>query len=180
GREARIFHCPAAARLSAPHLLLDLRLRRERSVCWAQGLRSADSGRSGPRLDHRHDGAVARRRIGRRRHHRTERVRGEPGSSAGAAAQRRGAELSLSMFDAMADWMAVPLMQQEAGKPPQRVGLTHAAIAPYGAVPPRDGVVVLIALQSDREWRVLAEKVLDDPALAADPRFATNLARVQR
>jgi itaconate CoA-transferase len=91
-----------------------------------------------------------------------------------------GAELSLSMFDAMADWMAVPLMQQEAGKPPQRVGLTHAAIAPYGAFPTRDGVVVLIAVQSDREWRVLAEKVLDDPALAADPRFATNLARVQR
>ena len=91
-----------------------------------------------------------------------------------------GAELSLSMFDAMADWMAVPLMQQEAGKPPQRVGLTHAAIAPYGAFPTRDGGVVLIAVQSDREWRVLAEKVLDDPALAADPRFATNLARVQR
>jgi itaconate CoA-transferase len=91
-----------------------------------------------------------------------------------------GAELSLSMFDAMADWMAVPLMQQEAGKPPQRVGLTHAAIAPYGAFPTRDGVIVLIAVQSDREWRVLAEKILGDPALAADPRFATNIARVQR
>ncbi len=64
-----------------------------------------------------------------------------------------GAELSLSMFDAMADWMAVPLMQQEAGKPPQRVGLSHSAIAPYGAFPTRDGAVVLIAVQSDREWR---------------------------
>jgi len=50
-----------------------------------------------------------------------------------------GAELSLSMFDSIADWMAVPLMQQEAGKPPQRVGLTHSAIAPYGAFPTRDG-----------------------------------------
>src|SRR5271169_1658205 len=91
-----------------------------------------------------------------------------------------GAELSLSMFDSMADWMAVPLMQQEAGKPPQRVGLTHAAIAPYGAFPTRDGGVVLIAVQSDREWRVLAEKVLGDPTLAADPAFATNRARVER
>ena len=27
-----------------------------------------------------------------------------------------GAALSVSLFDAMADWMAVPLMQQEAGK----------------------------------------------------------------
>ncbi len=31
-----------------------------------------------------------------------------------------GADLSVSMFDSMADWMAVPLMQEEAGKPPQR------------------------------------------------------------
>jgi itaconate CoA-transferase len=91
-----------------------------------------------------------------------------------------GAALSLSMFDAMADWMAVPLMQQEAGKPPQRVGLTHPAIAPYGGFPTRDGTVVLISVQSDREWRVLAEQVLGAPALAADPRFATNVARVQR
>ena len=44
-----------------------------------------------------------------------------------------GAELSVSMFDAMADWMAVPLIQQEGGKPPQRLGLAHTSIAPYGA-----------------------------------------------
>ncbi len=91
-----------------------------------------------------------------------------------------GAELSVSMFDAIADWMAVPLMQQEAGKPPQRVGLAHAAIAPYGVFPTRDGSGILIAVQNDREWRVLAEKVLGDTALAADPAFAGNLARVER
>jgi formyl-CoA transferase len=91
-----------------------------------------------------------------------------------------GAELSVSMFDAMADWMTVPLLQQEAGKPPQRVGLTHASIAPYGAFPTRDGAHILIGIQNDREWRVLAEKVLGDPALGADPAFATNRARVER
>jgi itaconate CoA-transferase len=91
-----------------------------------------------------------------------------------------GAELSLSMFDAMADWMTVPLLQQEAGKPPQRVGLTHASIAPYGAFPTRDGAEILIGIQNDREWRVLAEKVLGDADLAADSRFATNRARVER
>jgi formyl-CoA transferase len=91
-----------------------------------------------------------------------------------------GAELSVSMFDAMADWMTVPLLQQEAGKPPQRVGLTHASIAPYGAFPTRDGASILIGIQNDREWRVLAEKVLGDPALSTDPAFATNRARVTR
>ena len=91
-----------------------------------------------------------------------------------------GAELSVSMFDSVADWMTVPLLQHEAGKPPQRVGLTHPAIAPYGAFPTRDGAQILIGIQNDREWRVLAEKVLGDTDLAADPGFATNRARVER
>jgi formyl-CoA transferase len=91
-----------------------------------------------------------------------------------------GAELSISMFDAMADWMTVPLLQQEAGSPPQRIGLAHTSISPYGAFRSSDGVDILISIQSDREWRVLAEKVLDDAALAADPAFATNVERVKR
>ena len=91
-----------------------------------------------------------------------------------------GAALSISMFDAMADWMTVPLLQQEAGAPPQRIGLAHTSISPYGAFKSRDGVDILISIQSDREWRVLAEKVLNDTALAADPAFATNVERVKR
>jgi len=91
-----------------------------------------------------------------------------------------GAALSISMFDAMADWMTVPLLQQEAGAPPQRMGLAHTSISPYGAFLSRDGIAILISIQSNREWRVLAEKVLDDTALAADPAFATNVERVKR
>jgi itaconate CoA-transferase len=91
-----------------------------------------------------------------------------------------GAELSICMFDAMADWMAVPLLQQEAGAPPRRVGLAHTSIAPYGAFRSHDGIDILISIQSDREWRILAEKVLGDAALAADPAFATNIERVKR
>jgi formyl-CoA transferase len=91
-----------------------------------------------------------------------------------------GAAIAISMFDAMADWMAVPLMQYEGGAPPKRMGLAHTSIAPYGAFKTRDGVDILISIQSDREWRVLAEKVLGDAALAADPAFATNVARVHR
>jgi itaconate CoA-transferase len=84
------------------------------------------------------------------------------------------------MFDAMADWMTVPLLQQEAGEPPKRMGLAHTSISPYGAFKSRDGVDILISIQSDREWRVLAEEVLGDTALAADPNFATNVERVKR
>jgi itaconate CoA-transferase len=91
-----------------------------------------------------------------------------------------GAAISISMFDAMAEWMAVPLIQYEGGVPPQRIGLAHTSIAPYGAFKTKDGADILISIQSDREWRVLAEKVLGDAVLAADPAFATNVERVKR
>jgi itaconate CoA-transferase len=91
-----------------------------------------------------------------------------------------GTAISISMFDAMADWMSVPLIQYEGGAPPKRIGLAHTSIAPYGAFKTRDGADILISIQSDREWRVLAEKVLGDTALAADPAFATNVERVKR
>ena len=91
-----------------------------------------------------------------------------------------GTAISISMFDAMAEWMAVPLIQYEGGAPPKRIGLAHTSIAPYGAFKTRDGADILISIQSDREWRVLAGKVLGDKALAADPAFATNVARMAR
>jgi itaconate CoA-transferase len=91
-----------------------------------------------------------------------------------------GAAISISMFDAMAEWMAVPLIQYEGGAAPKRMGLAHTSIAPYGAFKTKDGADILISIQSDREWRVLAQMVLDDKALAADPAFATNVERVKR
>jgi formyl-CoA transferase len=91
-----------------------------------------------------------------------------------------GAEISVSMFDGMADWMTTPLLQHEGGAPPRRIGLAHTSISPYGVFKTRDGADILISIQSDREWRVLAEKVLGDKALAADPDFATNTERVKR
>jgi itaconate CoA-transferase len=91
-----------------------------------------------------------------------------------------GAAISISMFDAMADWMAVPLMQYEGGQPPKRMGLAHTSIAPYGVFKTKDGVDILISIQSDREWRLLAERVLGDKSLAVDPAFATNVERVKR
>src|SRR5213076_1264137 len=63
---------------------------------------------------------------------------------------------------------------------PMRLGGAHTSIAPYGAFKTKDGADILISIQSDREWRVLAEKVLGDAALAADPAFATNVERVKR
>lgn len=90
----------------------------------------------------------------------------------------RGAAITLSMFDVLADWLTVPLLQHEGGQTPRRVGLAHPSIAPYGVFRCKDGAEVLISVQSDREWRKLAEVFLGRPELARDPRFATNTARV--
>ncbi len=90
-----------------------------------------------------------------------------------------GARISVSMFDVMADWLTVPLLNHEGGQSPQRIGLAHPSIAPYGVFQPRSGAPILISIQSDREWRLLARDVIGDEGLGTDPRFATNLARVE-
>jgi itaconate CoA-transferase len=90
-----------------------------------------------------------------------------------------GAEISVSMFDGMAEWMTVPLLFEEGGKPFKRIGLAHATIAPYGLFKSRDGADILIAIQNDREWRVLAEKVLGDVSLGTHEKFATVPSRVE-
>lgn len=91
----------------------------------------------------------------------------------------QGARISVSMFDVMADWLTVPLLNHEGGKSPQRIGLAHPSIAPYGVFQPKTGAPILISVQSDREWRVLCRDFVGDEALGTDPRFATNVARVQ-
>ncbi|HXF90023.1 MAG TPA: CaiB/BaiF CoA-transferase family protein [Xanthobacteraceae bacterium] len=91
-----------------------------------------------------------------------------------------GTEISVSLFDSMADWMTVPLLQYEGGLPPKRMGLAHTSIAPYSAFRTRDGIDILISIQNDREWRALAQRVLSDAQLASDPNFATNVERVKR
>jgi formyl-CoA transferase len=90
-----------------------------------------------------------------------------------------GADIRISMFDVTADWMAVPLLQTEAGKPPQRMGLAHSSIAPYGAFRSKDGRDILISIQSEREWKKLCTDVLDQPDLPADPRLANMVERVR-
>jgi formyl-CoA transferase len=89
----------------------------------------------------------------------------------------QGSDIRISMFDVMADWLAMPLLHAEGGLPPQRVGLAHPSIAPYGAFASKDGVPILISIQNDREWVGFCREVLRKPEAAADPRFATTVAR---
>jgi itaconate CoA-transferase len=90
----------------------------------------------------------------------------------------RGERIDISMFECMTEWMMPPLnVFQGTGKTPARVGVRHNMVVPYGAYSCADGDV-LLAVQTDREWRRLCAQVLGAPALADDPRFVSNELRV--
>ena len=91
----------------------------------------------------------------------------------------RGADIRVSMFDVMADWLTVPLLHAEGGRAPKRVGLAHPSIAPYGVFATRDAKPILISIQSEREWRSFCTLFLRDPEAITDPRFASNVARTK-
>ena len=91
----------------------------------------------------------------------------------------QGSQIQLSLFDTIADLMNVPyLTRRYGGIEPPKLGLAHPSIAPYGVFRLADAEV-LLAVQSEPEWRILAREVLRDEALADDPRFATNVLRVR-
>ncbi len=90
----------------------------------------------------------------------------------------RGRGIRVSLFDAMADWMTVPLLHQEYGKEaPARMGLNHPSIAPYGVYPCGGEDRIVISIQNQREWLSFCEVVLRLPSVAGDDRFLDNTAR---
>lgn len=92
----------------------------------------------------------------------------------------QGKALHLSLFETMAEWMTVPLMQLAAtGLGPEPAGLAHPSIAPYEMFTTGDGTRLLVAIQNDREWRRFCTAVLNKAHLADAPEFATNPQRVQ-
>ena len=91
-----------------------------------------------------------------------------------------GIDISIAMFDVMADFMNFPLLAHRyLGGAPERMGLTHALIAPYGAYRVKGDGQILIAIQSDREWCTFCDAVLGQPELGQDPRFVNNTERVR-
>ena len=92
----------------------------------------------------------------------------------------RGQHVDVSMLDgqiSLLTYQAGSFLQ--TGAQPSRRGNRHPSIVPYETLQAADGYLNL-AVGNDSQWRALCEAVgapLD--ALAADPRFATNAARVE-
>jgi crotonobetainyl-CoA:carnitine CoA-transferase CaiB-like acyl-CoA transferase len=92
----------------------------------------------------------------------------------GSAAGQR-VDLSL-----LASTLAILVNQAQnafvGGAPPTRLGNAHPNIVPYATFPTADGEIA-IAAGSERQWPRLC-RALGLPALADEPRFATNGDRV--
>lgn len=91
----------------------------------------------------------------------------------------KGTALEVSLFEALGEWMGyAAYFAAYSGTPPSRTGASHATIAPYGPFRAGDGKQVNLGLQNEREWAHFCTLVLEEPAMATDPRFDSNARRV--
>ncbi|WP_353642558.1 CaiB/BaiF CoA-transferase family protein [Mesorhizobium sp. WSM2239] len=92
---------------------------------------------------------------------------------------REGTSIQVSLFDAIADWMNVPVLQSDySGYHTVRAGVKHPSLVPYGAYRCTDGKEVIFSVQNDREWVNFCEKFLKRPELTRAPGFADNMERL--
>jgi itaconate CoA-transferase len=90
-----------------------------------------------------------------------------------------GSGIKVSLFGSAAELMSVPYLQTRyGGKAPERVGLRHPSIAPYGDFTCADGRDLVISIQNEHEWAEFCKKVLLRPDLLIDPRCTDNATRV--
>lgn len=91
-----------------------------------------------------------------------------------------GASIQVSLFDAVADWMNVPVLQSDySGYQTERAGVNHPSLTPYGAYRCIDGKDVIFSVQNDREWVNFCVKFLQRPELTREPGFADNMERLR-
>ncbi len=88
----------------------------------------------------------------------------------------RGQRVDISLLDGQVAWMTYVAANYFAtGENPPRAGQAHPNLVPYQPFPTRDGFVN-VAVGSEGLWQKFCGAM--EMPIAADPRFATNAARV--
>ena len=91
-----------------------------------------------------------------------------------------GKQIDISLFDAVAEWLAVPYLLDRYGlNAPERIGLAHPGICPYGVFLSGDGQPFILSIQNEREWNRLINKVFTNSELREDPLCFSNEIRVE-
>ncbi len=91
----------------------------------------------------------------------------------------RGTKVEVSLFDALAEWVSpFAYGYLYTGRQPERAGMRHNVIVPYGPYKCADGYIN-IAIQNEAQWVRFCTQVLGMPELARDPDYATIERRVR-
>jgi crotonobetainyl-CoA:carnitine CoA-transferase CaiB-like acyl-CoA transferase len=91
----------------------------------------------------------------------------------------QGTRIEVSLFDAIADWMNVPVLQHDySAYETARAGVKHPSLAPYGAYRCADGKDIIFSVQNDREWVSFCSRFLKQPEIARKAGFADNMERL--
>jgi itaconate CoA-transferase len=92
-----------------------------------------------------------------------------------------GQNIEVSLLESVLTWTGYfPYMHWYGGRLPQRVGLHHHTMAPYGPYPCADGRSVIVAAGAGHmeQWRKFCQAI-DRVDMFDDPRFTSNALRLQ-
>ncbi len=90
----------------------------------------------------------------------------------------RGQVIDISMFESILSWLGYfPHHYWHRGEEPQRIGMRHHLVTPYGPYLAGDGVYVSLAVGTDQAWEVFCREVVERPDWLQDAGFRTVEAR---
>lgn len=92
-----------------------------------------------------------------------------------------GQNIEVSLLESVLTWTGYfPYMHWYGGRLPQRVGLHHHTMTPYGPYPCSDGKSVIVAAGAGHMemWRKFCQAINRED-LFADPRFTSNALRLE-
>ena len=89
-----------------------------------------------------------------------------------------GQVIDISMFDSAVAWLGYfPHHYWHQGEEPERVGMRHHYVTPYGPYVAGDGVYVNLAVATAGDWDIFCRQVIERPDLLVDARFNASEAR---
>ncbi len=91
-----------------------------------------------------------------------------------------GQEIDLTMFSGVLSWLGYfPLKYIHNDEIPERVGMRHHLLTPYGPHRTSDDQYINFAVLSEGHYEVFCENVIERPELLDDERFESNEKRVE-
>jgi crotonobetainyl-CoA:carnitine CoA-transferase CaiB-like acyl-CoA transferase len=91
----------------------------------------------------------------------------------------QGQFIDISMFESIVSWLGYfPHHYWHRGEEPERMGMRHNYVTPYGPYLARNGKYVNVAVATAKDWEIFCRAVIQRPDLLGDARFATVEARL--